>query len=280
MPAHGTPAYRTLFFHASKLDRISVAGLLERNGFEVLPDADEPEDGRNAGRERGTDPGVDLAIFDLSYATGHYARFRAWCASESRVVVIADEFNFEHVRMAFRLGARGFFLYRLSTEALVPGLQLVMAGECVLPSELASLIVAEDAESTDDGHAPRSPGGERELRLLGFPGLQDRDIRVLTLVTLGLSNKEIARQLDTTEEMVKLYLRQIMTRINARNRTQAAVWAMQNGLMVDAEDLRRHAGAPPEDHHSRNGVSADLTACGAAPEASPHPHGRGPGGRS
>lgn len=279
MPAHGTPTYRTLFFHASKLDRISVAGLLERNGFEMLPDADDRTDDRSPGREQDAGPGVDLAIFDLSYATGHYAQFRTWCSSESRVVVIADEFNFEHVRMAFRLGARGFFLYRLSTEALIPGLQLVMAGECVLPSEIASLIVAEEGESAEDGHEARSPGGERELRLLGFPGLQDRDIRVLTLVTLGLSNKEIARQLDTTEEMVKLYLRQIMTRINARNRTQAAVWAMQNGLMVEAEDLRRHAGALTEEHN-RNGVPTDLAACGAVPEALPPPEGQGPSGLS
>ncbi|WP_207482609.1 LuxR C-terminal-related transcriptional regulator [Arenibaculum pallidiluteum] len=216
-----------LFHHASRLERISFAKLLELNGFEVFTRPEEA-DGATSPDE------ADLIIFDLGYATAHNTAFRDSCARSANVVVIAQDFGFEHARMAFRVGAKAFLLYRMSTEALVPALHLVLTGEAVLPSEIASLLLAEDRDGGDDpsvAQAAPEPG----FQLLGLPGLVERDVRVLSLVAHGRSNKEIARHLGTTEEMVKLYLRQIMAKINARNRTQAAVWAMQNGLAERGE---------------------------------------------
>jgi DNA-binding NarL/FixJ family response regulator len=60
--------------------------------------------------------------------------------------------------------------------------------------------------------------------------LTDRERQVLTLVSQGLANKAIARRLGVSEKTVKSHLTTVFARIGVTDRTQAALWAMRNGI--------------------------------------------------
>lgn len=69
--------------------------------------------------------------------------------------------------------------------------------------------------------------------------LSVREIEILCCLACGLSNKQIARELDITEATVKVHVKTVLRKLNLANRTQAAIWALQNGLHWTSAD-----GAP------------------------------------
>ena len=66
-------------------------------------------------------------------------------------------------------------------------------------------------------------------------GMSARELEVLSLIGLGLPNKEIARRLDITERTVKGHLTSIFREIGVSDRTQAALWAQRNGVRAATE---------------------------------------------
>jgi two-component system nitrate/nitrite response regulator NarL len=115
----------------------------------------------------------------------------------------------------------------LSPDALIWSLQLIALGEKVFPSNLASIIATGGA----GGDGKRATG---EAPSNG--NLSERDVRILSCLLLGQSNKRIAQGLNLTEGAVKVHVRSVLKKINAQNRTQAAIWARDSGLR---SDLRR-----------------------------------------
>ncbi len=67
----------------------------------------------------------------------------------------------------------------------------------------------------------------------GHGGLSPRETEILSCLVNGLSNKEIAIRLDITEGTVKVHLKGVLKKIHVHNRTQAAIWAVQNGIVAD-----------------------------------------------
>jgi two-component system nitrate/nitrite response regulator NarL len=111
-------------------------------------------------------------------------------------------------------GADGFLAKTVSPEALVQSLQLVMMGEKVYPTNLASLLAEAGAPVPQDS-----------LR-----GLSAREQEILHLLVTGASNKAIAIRLGITEATVKVHLKTVLRKVDVGNRTQAAVWALNNGF--------------------------------------------------
>ena len=66
------------------------------------------------------------------------------------------------------------------------------------------------------------------------PRLSEKELSVLRLLVKGQTNKEIARALESTEVRIKMHLRSICSRLNAKNRTQAALIAEQSGIVESA----------------------------------------------
>ena len=69
--------------------------------------------------------------------------------------------------------------------------------------------------------------------LRNHPRLSEREARILDGLVKGQANKVIARTCDITEATVKVHMKSIMRKIRVENRTQAAIWAMENGYAVD-----------------------------------------------
>jgi two-component system nitrate/nitrite response regulator NarL len=114
-------------------------------------------------------------------------------------------------------GADGFLIKNVSPEALIQSLQLIMLGEKVFPTNLASMLL--DMNAVSPQHSVR--------------GLSPREQEILQALVTGASNKLIAIKLGITEATVKVHLKTLLRKIDVNNRTQAAIWAMNNGFSAD-----------------------------------------------
>lgn len=137
------------------------------------------------------------------------------------LVVVSDREDWSAVFDALRHAVRAYFPSSLDPEILLETLRFVQKGGTFIPLE--TLI-------NSPAHRRRSPRAEarrQELR-----GLTPSEQRVLELLKRGQPNKVIARELDIEETTVKVHVRRIMKKLNAANRTQAALVAQQMASAV------------------------------------------------
>lgn len=106
----------------------------------------------------------------------------------------------------------------MSVNGLSHALGVVLLGGRIVSAEL--LDISDTAGS--DAHALRQPSNGDE------PRLSPRQSQILSAITDGLPNKEIARRLNVSEATVKVQVRIILSKIGVSNRTQAAVWAREH----------------------------------------------------
>ena len=135
----------------------------------------------------------------------------------ARLVVLGDAFAEPLLSVALRVGAEGCLDRQIRPSALQRALALVTLGMTVMPDAVSGVL---DSGSEPSGQVDGAEGGE----------LSRREIEILRCLLAGQSNKAIARELDITESTVKMHFKNLMRKIRAQNRTQAAVWAIQRGL--------------------------------------------------
>jgi DNA-binding NarL/FixJ family response regulator len=127
-----------------------------------------------------------------------------------------------------REGVKGYIPATLSPRVAIEALRLVCAGETFIPSDLLRYATDESRHST-----PTSDGD------CVLQDLTARQNAVLKLLRCGKPNKIIAAELEITESTVKVYVRQIMKKLGAINRTHAC-YLLQQGTDPDVrEDLSR-----------------------------------------
>ncbi|MCG5239103.1 LuxR C-terminal-related transcriptional regulator [Azospirillum doebereinerae] len=141
-------------------------------------------------------------------------------ATQARIVVLADTIADRTLSLSLKAGADAYLNKGMSSESLLRALQLVMLGEVVYPTHVASLLMAAANERPAPPPPSTAPSSD----------LSKREVQILRCLLAGQSNKAIARNLHITESTVKMHFKNVMRKINAQNRTQAAVWAIQNGL--------------------------------------------------
>jgi DNA-binding NarL/FixJ family response regulator len=121
------------------------------------------------------------------------------------------------IRATLDAGAIGYLLKDALQSDLVRAIRSVAAGEAFLaPAAQRQLM-----------ELLRKPRSEREA-------LTAREADVLRLIAEGLSNKQIARRLNLTEGTVKGYVSQILAKLHLEDRTQAALYAVREGLAGNA----------------------------------------------
>ena len=147
---------------------------------------------------------------------------------EARIVVLASDFAVDALRDAMNAGADGYLMKDVSPEALLQSLELVMMGEKVFPTNLAAMLF--DMNVIAPQHSVR--------------GLSPREQEILQALVTGSSNKLIAIKLGITEATVKVHLKTLLRKLDVNNRTQAAIWAMNNGFSADG------ALRPPHSLHA------------------------------
>ncbi|MER6158792.1 response regulator transcription factor [Streptomyces sp. NPDC001868] len=139
-----------------------------------------------------------------------------------RVLVLTTFDLDEYVYEALRAGASGFLLKDASADQLAEAVRVVAAGDALLAPGITRRLIAEFSRL---GTTPRAPLKDR------VGDLTERETEVLTLIAQGLSNAEIAQRLVVAEQTVKTHVGRILVKLGLRDRTQAAVFAYESGLV-------------------------------------------------
>jgi DNA-binding NarL/FixJ family response regulator len=124
---------------------------------------------------------------------------------------------------ALRAGAAGYLLKDVSSDTLVSAIHAATRGESFLQSTVTGRVVAAFARLMESG-------GGLQAEALVLP-LSPRERGILGLLATGASNKEIADRLCLAEGTVKNHVTNILTKLDVRDRTQAALRARQLGLV-------------------------------------------------
>ena len=167
-------------------------------------------------------PGADVVLMDLEMpGTDGIAATRALRdAHPEAAVVILTSFNDRgRILAATDAGAIGYLLKDASPDDLERGIRAAARGESPLDPRAAGALLGRERPAQEAG------------------GLSPREREVLALVAEGLPNKVIARRLEISEKTVKAHLTSVFRAIGVDDRTQAAMWAVRNGVTG--------AGGPP-----------------------------------
>ncbi|MFI6177472.1 response regulator [Nonomuraea sp. NPDC051191] len=142
--------------------------------------------------------------------------------ASAKVLVLTTFDLDDYVYEALRAGASGFLLKDASAAELAHAVRVVAAGDALLAPNLTKRLIAE---FTRVSGARRAPLKER------VGDLTERETEVLSLIAQGLSNAEIAERLVVAEQTVKTHVSRILVKLGLRDRTQAAVFAYETGLV-------------------------------------------------
>ena len=129
--------------------------------------------------------------------------------SEARIIVLTTFDADEDIYRAIQSGAKSYLLKDTPDDELAATIRAVHAGEEKLPARVAELLA------------------NRKKRA----DLTAREMDVLMLLIKGRSNKEIGAALDVTEDTVKAHFRTLFAKLNVRDRTEAAISAIQHGIV-------------------------------------------------
>jgi len=146
--------------------------------------------------------------------------------AEARILVLTGFAEDERVFAAIKAGALGYLLKESSPTELIQAIGAVSRGEAYLSPTITLKLVRE----------LRRPAG---LPLTEEP-LTGREVEVLKLVAHGLSNQELADRLVISERTVGAHISTILSKLHLANRTQAALYALREGLVSLNEDQEKN----------------------------------------
>ena len=137
---------------------------------------------------------------------------------DTGVIILTMYRRDDYVFEAIKAGANGYLLKEVELDELLAAVRSVAKGEAVIDSAIASRVLAEFRRP--------QPSDEEKAE----PDLPERDVEILRLLAQGLSNQAIADRLYIAEKTVRNRLSGIFRRLHLENRTQAALYAIQEGI--------------------------------------------------
>ena len=243
------PAIRVLIADDQEMVREGFSVLLARSpGIEV---AGEAVDGRDA-VEKTAALRPDVALLDVRMPVmdGLDATREIVAAFPATKVLILTTYDLdEYVYRALRAGASGFLLKDAPARQLADGIRVVATGGALLAPTVTRRLIEEFSR------APAAPGGLRAPLRARVAELTGRETEVLALVAQGLSNAEIGAHIFVAESTVKTHVSRILDKLALRDRTQAAVFAYESGV-VAASGTEREAGLTRTGPHKRRRPAA------------------------
>ena len=152
----------------------------------------------------------------------------------ARIAVVADQYRLGEMISAFRAGANGYLIDVMTCDVFIKSIELIMMGEAVFPPEFMSMVLEFERARLDQADLRHEavqpillPTEDRTTQLLS-----PREKSIMQCLIEGASNKTIARKIDIAEATVKVHVKAILRKIRVHNRTQAAIWGMNNGSLL------------------------------------------------
>ncbi len=192
-----------------------------QDGFEVIGEANNGEEVLRMSAQN--QPDVVLMDMRMPVMNGAVATRRMEESFPNcRVIALTTFDDDEYVFDALRAGAVGYLLKDVSSEKLFEAIRTAARGEYFLQPSITAKVVSEFARI--------APHTANDTTPLADP-LSSRELEVLTLVATGANNKEIANTLFIAEGTVKNHLTSILSKLQARDRMQAAIRARELGIL-------------------------------------------------
>ena len=215
-------AIHVLLVDDQRLMREGLHILLELEpGLEIVGEAEDGEAALSAYEK--LQPDVVLMDVRMPGMDGVEATWRLrerW--PEARVLILTTFDDDEYVFEGLRAGALGYLLKDVSGHDLAQAVRTVAAGGALIQPSVAAKVVAEFARIAPPARAAGAGLAEP---------LSAREIEILRLLSDGLTNRQIAERLCLAEGTVKNHVTDILAKLGARDRTQAALRARELGLI-------------------------------------------------
>ncbi len=225
------------------LTRVGMkTALQQRSGFQVVGEASNGTDGLKLLTQAKPDVAiVDIGLPDID-GIELTRRFRQAQAAmedhpDTKVLILTLQDNEDVVLAAFAAGADSYCMKDVSLDQLVEALRVTQEGNSWIDPAIARVVLRQTRSNTPNNGSSEDfkvaiNAAEPEYNQIieAYP-LTERELEVLQLIVDGCSNAAIAEKLYITVGTVKTHVRNILNKLCADDRTQAAVRALRSGLV-------------------------------------------------
>jgi DNA-binding NarL/FixJ family response regulator len=225
----GDAVVRVLVVDDQRLMRDGIASLLSiQENIEVVGTAANGQEALEKASDLHPDVilmDVRMPIMDGVVATAQIRRQLPTC----QVLMLTTFSDDEYIIEALHAGACGYLLKDIPAQDLAKAIQAAYRGIYQLDPAVASKVVASFFKSSNSSAVPLTTTSIHEQA--ATTDLTPREIEVLRLIARGATNREIASELVVSEGTVKNHISNILNRLGLRDRTQAALYAHEKGLL-------------------------------------------------
>ena len=149
-------------------------------------------------------------------------------APDVKIIVQASSNDEAHTVELYRRGVRGIISRAISPDLLVKCVRKIAGGETWIDNQSINLVIEAYRSQAAALVSPRSQ-----------PRLSPKEMAIITCITQGKRNKEIAYQLGTTEQVIKNYLRKIYDKLGVSDRLELALFTIHHHALAEAADRAR-----------------------------------------
>ena len=198
--------------------RLGLKALIERHPqMEVVAEAATPEEA--VAKWQATQP--DVTVMDIRLAGGsgiNACREITTAQPDAKVIMLTSYAEDEMLFAAIRAGAAGYVLKQAGGQDVIRAIEVVNRGDSLLDPSLTERVFKEVRRAA------------RAQESTAFAQLTEQELRVLSLVAGGKTNREIASDLHLGLGTVRNYVSNILSKLGLANRAEAAVYATRHNL--------------------------------------------------
>ena len=229
-------SFATILVGKSILLREGLARILRSANFRILASVSSADD-LLPGKFQAHQP-LFLIVHtgvDFDSALGQIELFKRR-HPEGRVAIVADCYRLDELLSAFKAGAHGYFIDVMTCDVFLKSLELVTMGETIFPPAFLSYVLGGETDRASEAAPVKEDSSAIVFTAEDAlaPRLSPREKIILRCLIEGDSNKCIARKIEIAEATVKVHVKAILRKIRVQNRTQAAIWAMNNGSLTQS----------------------------------------------
>lgn len=222
---------KVLLVEDHTMTRLGLSLVLEKT--DNIKIVGEAEDGQRAIElAKSLKPDVILMDIGLPYVDGIEATRQIKEAQIlSKILIFTSRDSEEDVFSALKAGADGYIMKGASENQMVSAITAVSEGTAWLDPAIARLVLSSVQRQDKIQNLPKEQTASLSKNTKNTFGLTDRELEVLGLIVEGLSNPQIAERLVVTKSTAKAHVHSILQKLYVADRTQAAVYAMKEGLV-------------------------------------------------